>query len=75
LLSTTLTSFVIPTSSQITTRVYISPPELDVLVGQDFTVNLCIENVTDLYAWDALISFDPNVMNCSGVAKDRFSGR
>ena len=61
-----------PTGSQTTTRLCISPPELDVLINQDFSVSLCIEDVANLSAWQTYISFDPNLMNCTGAVEGPF---
>jgi len=72
LTSAALTNFTIPVSSQEATRLYINPPELNVLVHQNFTVSLCIENVENLYLWEVWISFNPNIMNCTGTAEGPF---
>ena len=72
LVPTILLGFIIPAGSQSSSRLYIDPPELDILVNQVFTVNLCIENATDLYAWEAKISFDSEIMNCTGVYEGPF---
>ena len=63
------------TLSQGETTVFIDPPELDVIVGNNFIVNLKIANVMNLSYWDLKISFDPNLMNCTGTEEGPFLRR
>ena len=63
------------TLSQGETTVFIDPPELDVIVGNNFIVNLKIANVMNLSYWDLKISFDPNLMNCTSAEEGPFLRR
>ena len=54
-------------SQEETATIFLDPAEVDVLVGNEFAVNLNVANVTDLYAWQARIHFDPTQMNCTGA--------
>ena len=67
-----LTSFTAFTVSEETTKLYIFPPKNNVLIGQEFSVSLCIEDVANLSAWQTDISFDPNLLNCTGAVQGPF---
>ena len=47
------------------TTVYIDPPYLWVLPCNDFTVDVNVEDVVDLYAWQINLTFDPSLMTVS----------
>ncbi len=71
LISTTILSNITP---HLTTQaaIFIDPPVPNVSVGDYFTVNLSIADVTDLWSWEVWISFDPSRMNCSGAEEGPF---
>jgi hypothetical protein len=52
---------------QASTIIYLSPSEANVRVGETYTVNVTIANVTNLYTWQIQLSFDPTVLNCTNA--------
>ena len=44
------------------TQVMVDPPDVEVRVGATTVVSVRIENVTDLYAVDLYLAFDPSVL-------------
>jgi hypothetical protein len=44
-------------------------------VGQNFTVGINISNVVDLYAWQAGMTFNPAVLECTGFYEGEFLNR
>jgi len=54
------------------TTVYIDPPYLWVLPCNDFTVDVNVEDVVDLYAWQINLTFDPSLMTCISVTEGPF---
>jgi len=44
-------------------------------VGQIFTVNINVSDVTDLYAWQTGITFSPEVLECAGFYEGEFLER
>jgi hypothetical protein len=57
-------------------RVYpeitVGPPPT---IGETFTVNITISDVTDLYVWQAGMTFNPSVLECIGIAEGEFLKR
>lgn len=57
-------TFAAPSSTQI----HIDPPSIiDVTLdpGKTFTVNATVTDVTDLYAWQVKICYNPTIINCT----------
>jgi len=52
---------------QALTIIYLAPSEISVAVGDVFTVNVTVTNVTDLYAWQIKLFFDPTILNCTNA--------
>jgi hypothetical protein len=49
-----------------TTSIYVNPQIVDyILIGQPFTVNITVANVTDLAYWQVRLGFNPTVLNCT----------
>jgi hypothetical protein len=49
-------------------KVYVNTSNVqDVAVGDFFTVSVAIQNVTDLFAWQVGMTFNPNVLECVTV--------
>ena len=44
-------------------------------IGQDFTVDIDLSNVVDLLAWQAGITFNPKVLECTGFYEGEFLRR
>ena len=61
-----------PAQAQLVPNMYIDPPETkDTLLtmGQEFTVNINITNAENLFAWQANITFNRDVINCTAKTK------
>lgn len=46
--------------SAVTPKVYLDPSSVTKTAGQDFTLNVYIENVTDLFYANVYLSYDPS---------------
>ena len=56
-----------------TTTVYLDPPTIKITVaGQEITVNINVSDANDVFGWQAGISFNPNVLNCTGFFEGEF---
>jgi hypothetical protein len=44
-------------------------------IGQTFSVNINISDVTDLYAWQTGVTFNPEVLECTGFYEGEFLER
>jgi general secretion pathway protein D len=55
-------------------RVMFNPATVDAQAGSTFTVNLQVENVSDLYSAPLRIKFDPNLLRLNEVARGGFLG-
>lgn len=66
------------TVGQDPATIYIDPTTSMALVGQPFTVTVCVADVVDLLAWQFSMSFDPSILECNNVAippDNVFAGR
>ena len=54
------------------TTLYISPTPITVFVCSNFTVALNVADVTDLYAWEVKLSFNPNLLECLDATQGPF---
>jgi len=66
-----------PISSSEQTIISINPQKISSAAGESFIVEIFVNNVSDLCAWQLKISFNPAVINCSGIiipADNIFSG-
>ena len=52
--------------------IYVEPSYVQVVPCTNFTVNVRIRNVVDLYGWQFNMSFDPTVMQCLSVTEGPF---
>jgi len=43
------------------------PEEISVKVNDTFTIQVGVENATDMYGWQVCLSFDPGMLNCVNV--------
>ena len=58
---------------QTQTRVYVSPETYTVPnIGSTFSVNISIENITNLYAWEFKLYYPNSVLNGTTVAEGPF---
>jgi len=59
-----------------TTRIFTDPSGVQLAdISQNFTVNINISNVVDLYAWQTGITFNPGVLECTGFYEGEFLRR
>ncbi len=49
-------------SNEVDTIVYVDPLLSSAMQGETFTVDIMIDNVEELYAWQVNMSFDPNIL-------------
>ncbi len=71
--STTTTTAATTTSTTTTLgdpQLEISPPTQTVNVGSTFTVDVDVSSMTDLYAVEFGLSFDPTIVQCDSFTKD-----
>jgi hypothetical protein len=52
--------------------IYVDPPVAFAPKGENFTVDIKIADVVDLYAWQVNMSFDPNVIEFINVTEGEF---
>ncbi|MBX5328776.1 MAG: cohesin domain-containing protein [Candidatus Bathyarchaeia archaeon] len=67
-ITSTVTAEEAPTTTIFTDPLVLQPTELN----QNFNVNINISNVVDLYAWQAGITFNPNILECTGFYEGAF---
>jgi len=53
-------------------RVYVDPPTRKVLVGENFLVNVTVENVTNLYGWEFKLYYNSTMLNGTSVSEGEF---
>jgi hypothetical protein len=56
-------------SSPTSTVIYVDPNTVQGTVGQNFVVNVSISNVTDLYAWQLTLTWNPSLLSVTNVAE------
>jgi len=44
------------------------PQNLNVSVGDTFTVTIAVENATDMYGWQVFLCFDSKMLECTGAS-------
>ena len=54
--------------SAASTLVRVNPASTSSSVGQSFTLNTSITNVTSLNAWQLYLLFNPAILNCTGIS-------
>jgi hypothetical protein len=56
-----------------TTMVYLDQPTINgTVTGEDFTVNIMIRDAQNIYCWQAGLTFNPHLLNCTGLSEGRF---
>jgi hypothetical protein len=67
---------IVPIVAQASTTVFLDPPKIKgTLIGENVTVNINVSNVTDLYGWQAGMTFNSSVLNCTGYHEGEFLKR
>jgi hypothetical protein len=56
-------------SSSSSTVLFVDPNTVQETVGQNFAVNVSISNVTDLYAWQLTLTWNPSLLSVTNVAE------
>jgi parallel beta-helix repeat protein len=70
-------AFVRPSYSSGTTF-SLAPSRVEVLPGQNFTIDVIVSNVSDLFTWQLAVKYDARIINCTAawVPEDNvFAGR
>jgi len=63
-------------AGQTSTTVFLDPPTIKgKVIGETVTVNINVSNVDDLYGWQAGMTFNPDVLNCTGYYEGEFLKR
>ncbi len=61
----------VPVLAQGGTVVKVTPPSSSITVGQSMDVSITIENVTGLFGYECLVTFDPNVLEVVDANPDK----
>ena len=57
---------IFPASALPETRIYVDPPEVEgTALGQEFTIEIILGDVADLYGWEVKLSWDNTLLNCT----------
>jgi len=69
----TASSISVISQSSSTTRVYLDPPTINgTAEGEEFTVNVNISDAQDIILWQAGLTFNATVLNCTGFFDGEF---
>jgi hypothetical protein len=64
---------VVKASEMSTTKIFTDPSIVQANeIDKEFTININISNVDDLYAWQTGITFNPAVLECTGFYEGEF---
>ncbi len=55
-----------------TTKVYVNPQTATAAIGDTFTINITVSNVSNLYSWSAGIDFNASVLECLSFEEGPF---
>jgi len=66
------TTFLQPLTNADATVVSVSPSTVTVSMGQNFSIDVSIDSVADLYAWELKLSWNPSLLDFVGAAKGPF---
>jgi len=76
LLVTSASTMSVVANPQVSVTVFVDPPAIKgEVIGENVTVNVNVSNVTDLYGWQAGVTFDPDVLKCTGYYEGEFLKR
>jgi len=71
-----LITVTVPSAAEVpATKLYVDPPNIiDPLMvpGKNFTVNVMVANVTDLYTWQFYLNWSSTILNVTGVVEGPF---
>lgn len=56
------------------TKIYVDPQTVEKTVGQNFTVNLIVSDVANLYAWEAKLAYDSTILEHVETVQGSFLG-
>ncbi len=76
LLVTSASTMSVVADPQASATVFVDPMTIEgIVIGENVTVNINVSNVTDLYGWQAGVTFNPDVLNCTGYYEGEFLKR
>jgi len=78
LLAALLVSAVIPTNVAVaspTAKIYVDPPVKGAAPGEFFTVDIKISDVTGLYSYDLILTWEPAILDVTSVTEGTFLSR
>lgn len=62
--------------TQPSATVFLDPPVVEgTVIGEKIIVNINVSDVTDFFAWQAGVTFNPNVLKCLGYYEGEFLKR
>jgi len=61
-----------PVKAEPITIVSVYPPKSSAAPGETFYINITVTDVTDLYAWNIMICFDPTILNATSLVRGLF---
>ncbi len=61
--------------SSPTTMVYVSPEKIEPFVGQSFTIEVRISNAENIYGWEFMLKWNPNLLDVIKVSEGDFLKR
>jgi len=55
-----------------TAKLYVDPSKSKVLVGESFTINVTVANVTNLYGWEFKLYYNNTMLNGTSISEGEF---
>ena len=71
-ITVTFVAYFLSNMANATTTVYVDPDKVAESIGQDFTVNISISNVANLYAWECKLGWNATVLDLVNVTEGAF---
>lgn len=59
-------------ATEDTAKLYVDPPKSKVLVGETFTINVTVANVTNLYGWEFKLYYNNTMLNGTSISEGDF---
>jgi len=72
LLTFSLLSTFLSVATADTAKLYVDPTKTKVLVGENFTINVTIANVTNLYGWEFKLYYNNTMLNGTSIIDGGF---
>lgn len=69
---TPLTLFGINAADTSSTKIYVNPPTMIAPPSEDFVIDIEVENVTDLFGWQAKLKWDPWLLSYQNATEGDF---